>query len=66
MEHFSNLPWWGQVVFVAANTWIVVILGILLRQAILSNHSHLSNLFTKKKTDSADEAGTHSSKYTDA
>ena len=55
MEDFSKLPWWGQVVFFATNAWVIFILGLLLRQTIIRNHFHFSDLFTRKKTESANQ-----------
>jgi hypothetical protein len=70
MEKFSSLPWWGQVVFIAANGWIILILGILIRQVITLDQFHISNFFTKKKTESsnkrAKEYGRGHSGYIDA
>lgn len=55
MELFNQLPWWGQVVFILTNLWILFIAGLLIRQAARNGHLHLSDSFTKKNTESANE-----------
>jgi hypothetical protein len=68
MESFMNLPWWAQVVFVATNAFILLILIILLNQWVKSQKA---NLFVKKKIKPANERGKeygseHPSSYIDA
>jgi hypothetical protein len=66
-----NLPWWAQLVFVATNAFMLVILIILINQMVRTIKSKKTNLFVKKKIKSADErgkeyGGEHSSSYIDA
>jgi hypothetical protein len=55
MTLFNQLPWWGQVVFVLTNLWIIFIAGLLIRQAVRAGHLHLPDSITKKRTESANE-----------
>ncbi|MDB5022491.1 MAG: hypothetical protein JWP78_246 [Mucilaginibacter sp.] len=71
MESFMQLPWWALLVFVATNTFILVIAIILINQAVRTIKSKKANLFVKKKVKSADErgreyGGEHRSSYIDA
>ncbi|MGZ3751960.1 MAG: hypothetical protein ACXVB0_14075 [Mucilaginibacter sp.] len=55
MEPFMNLPWWAQVVFVATNAFVVFILVMLVRQAVIGIRSHNVHLIVKKKLNEAGE-----------